>query len=105
MNNIELDQFCGILEDYARFASGALGASFYDIGRYENAKLSNMVRSIGIKTGAIDPNKYGNGGGRSNNSFFNNVGSEYEQPSSSAGNSSSGRSRYQNIDDLESELG
>lgn len=106
MNNVELDQFCNILEDYARFASGAMGASFYDIGRYENAKLSNMVRSIGIKTGALDANKYGgNGGGRSNSSFFNNVGSEYEQPSASSSNGSSNRSRYQSIDDLESELG
>lgn len=107
MNNVELDQFCNILEDYARFASGAIGASFYDIGRYENAKLSNMVRSIGIKTGALDASKYGGngGGGRSNNSFFNNVGSEYEQPSASSNSGSSNRSRYQSIDDLESELG
>lgn len=106
MNNVELDQFCNILEDYARFASGAMGASFYDIGRYENAKLSNMVRSIGIKTGALDASKYGgNSGGRSSNSFFNSVGSEYEQPSASSNSGSSNRSRYQSIDDLESELG
>lgn len=104
MNNVELEQFCGVLEDYSRFASGAMGASFYDIGRYENAKLNNMVRKIAEKTGAAEPGKYGNGS-RSNSSFFNNVGSEYEQPSSSVSDSSSGRSRYQNIDDLESELG
>lgn len=104
MNNVELDQFSSLLEDYARFASGALGASFYDIGRYENAKLSNMVRKIAEKTGAIDPSKFNNNGGRSNNSFFNNVGSEYEQPSASNA-SKSNHSRYQSIDDLESELG
>lgn len=104
MNNVELDQFCNLLEDYARCASGAMGASFYDIGRYENAKLSNMVRKVAEKTGAIDPSKYGNGGGgRSSNSFFNNVGSEYAQPSANAG--ASAKSQYRNIDDLESELG
>lgn len=105
MNNVELNQFTSILEDYSRFASGALGASFYDIGRYENAKLSNMVRKIAEKTGAVEPGKYNNGGGRSNNSFFNNVNAEYEQPSSSPGNTSARTSRYQSIDDLENELG
>lgn len=102
MNSVELTQFLNLLEDYARSASGAIGASFYDIGRYENAKLSNMIRKIGEKTGAIEPGRY-NGGGRSNNSFFNGVGSEYSQPT---GNSNTGKkSQYQSIDDLESELG
>ena len=105
MNNVELNQFTSILEDYSRFASGALGASFYDIGRYENAKLSNMVRKIAEKTGAVEPGKYSNGGGRSNNSFFNNGNAEYEQPSSSPGNTPARTSRYQSIDDLENELG
>lgn len=102
MNNVELDQFRTLLEDYARFATGALGASFYDIGRYENAKMNNMVRKIGIKVGAIDA-KYGENGGRSNNSFFNKADGEYSQPSGNS-NSNSGHSRYQNIDDLESEF-
>lgn len=105
MNSLELDQFRSLLEDYSRFASGALGASFYDIGRYENAKLSNMVRKIGEKTGAVDPNTNrfgGNNGG--NRSFFNNANSEYARPSS-PNNSNQNRSRYQSIDDLESELG
>lgn len=102
MNNVELDQFRTLLEDYARFASGALGASFYDIGRYENAKLSNTVRKIGIKVGAIESKYDGNGGGRSNNSFFNKVDGEYKQPSNGGNNSN--HSRYQQIDDLESEF-
>lgn len=99
-NLVELQQFGDILTDYARCASGALGASFYDIGRYENAKLSNMVRKIAEKTGAIDA-KYG-GGQRSNNSFFNNVDGEYEKPSGD--NNKSNKSQYQSIDDLESEI-
>lgn len=102
MNNVELEQFRALLEDYARFASGALGASFYDIGRYENAKLSNTVRKIGIKVGAIE-SKYDGNGGRSNNSFFNKVDGEYSQPSSDGGTAR--HSRYQQIEDLEGEFG
>lgn len=105
MNNVELQQFVDLLNDYARFASGALGASFYDIGRYESSKLSNMVRKIAEKTGAID-SKYNNGGNGNNGgrSFFSDVDSGYETPSSGS-NPNAGKSRYQNIDDLENELG
>jgi len=103
MNFVELQQFADILNDFARAASGALGASFYDIGRYESAKLTNMVRKIAEKTGAVDPGKGNyNGGGRSNNSFFNNVNTEYEAPSNAGSNK---RTSYQSIDDLENELG
>lgn len=93
MNNVELLQFYDLLCDYARFASGALGASVHDIGRYETAKITNIVRKIGEKTGAVDFNK------KSNNSFFNNTttDTEYESQSSS-------KPRYQTIDELESEL-
>jgi len=102
MNGIELQQFSDLLNDYARYASGAAGAAYYDIGRYEAAKLSNMVRRVAEKTGAIDTN-YRGGGGKSNNSFFNNVDAGdggYEQPAEGGR-----KSRYQSIDDLENELG
>lgn len=103
-NDVELHQFVDLLNDFARSASGALGASFYDIGRYESAKLNNIVRRIAEKTGVVDSNKsYNNGGGnRSNSSFFNSVDNEYEAPSNVSANK---RSSYQSIDDLESELG
>lgn len=104
MNCVELQQFAELLNDYARCASGAMGAAMYDIGRYEAAKLSNMVRKVAEKTGAIEPGKYGNGGGRSNNSFFNNADAEYSNPEPNGG-SGAHRSRYQSIDDLENELG
>lgn len=100
MNNVELDQLRSLFEDYSRFASGALGASVHDINRYESAKLNNMVRRIGEKTGAVEPGKYGNSGGKGFS--FNNA-EEYEQPNSST--TTQNRSRYQSIDDLESELG
>ena len=99
MNTVELQQFYDLLIDYARFASGALGASVHDIGRYEAAKFTNLVRKIAEKTGAIDFKNYG--GGKSNSSFFNNVDTEYETPSQ--GNTH--KSKYQSIDDLENELG
>lgn len=100
MNQVELQQFADLLNDYARFASGALGASFYDIGRYEAAKLSNMVRKIGEKTGALDANYRGNGSG--NNSFFKNVDAEAEKPSNAGGNK---KSSYQSLTDLDEYLG
>lgn len=94
MNNIELQQFSDILSDYARCASGALGASFHDIGRYEVAKISGIIRKIAEKTGAIDSR---NGFNKSSNSFFSGVGSD--------GDSSDQKSAYQNIDDLDRMLG
>lgn len=98
-NEVELDQFFDVLNDYARFASGALGASFYDIGRYEASKLSGMVRKIGIKVGAVDANSSYSG---KQNSFFDNAEAEYDAPSQPSSNK---KSSYQSIDDLENELG
>lgn len=102
-NDVELAQLYDVLQDYARFASGALGASFYDIGRYESAKLSNMVRKIGIKTGAIESN-YGGGNGGGNNSFFNSANEEYSAPSASKPKPTS-TSEFTSVTDLDEYLG
>lgn len=97
LNDLELQQFYDLLIDYATAASGALGASIHDLNRYEAAKISNLIKKVAEKTGAIDRNSYG----KSNNSFFSNVDTEYESPSDST---STTKQRYQNIDDLENEF-
>ena len=100
MNNVELVQFMNLLKDYSRCASGALGASVHDIGRYEAAKTSNLIRKIAEKSGA--DSKYGNGG----NGFNFDNSAEYSDPTPhSSTTTSSTVSRYTSIDDLESELG
>ena len=90
MNDVELNQFANLLLDYSRSASGALGASFYDIGRYETAKLTNMIRRIADKVGAEKDSK--------SNSFFNNLNQKPEVPSRS-------QNIYSSIDDLDERLG
>ena len=51
MNNVELIQLHDMFADYSRCASGAIGASFHDIGRYESAKTSNLIKKIAQKVG------------------------------------------------------
>lgn len=112
MNTVELDQFHDILEDYARCASGAMGASFYDIGRYEAAKASNMMRKIAGKVGVEfgngnGGNGYNGGGNRYNNNNSYNGNNNYSNGGNN-GNSNNGNnnhSRYDSIDDLEDALG
>lgn len=101
-NQLELQQFYDLLQDYARSASGALGASYYDIGRYEATKLSNMVRKIGLKTGALESN-YNNGGGNSNSSFFRDADVDYDAPSKSSSQSS--KPNFVSVTDLDEYLG
>ncbi len=73
-NNVELQAFKDIIDDYARAVSGAYGASFYDIGRYENAKTTNLIRkmaeSVGVETGNNNGGYNRQGGNGS--SYFNN---------------------------------
>lgn len=106
MNNVELNQILDLMNDFARYSSGAAGAAMYDIGRYESAKVMNLMKriadSVGANTGGGNDNR-NSGGGKRNNSFFNGADSEYSNPSSN--NSNKSKSRYQNIDDLENELG
>ena len=90
MNDVELNQFANLLIDYSRSASGALGASFYDIGRYETAKLAGMIRRISDKVGAEKDSK--------SNSFFNNLNQKPEVPARS-------QNIYGSIDDLDERLG
>lgn len=94
-NSIELKTFRDLLEDYARAASGAYGAAYYDIGRYEAAKNSNMVRKIAEKVGVELYNGNNNYNGRNN----------FSQPSGDASRmNNSSNKRYSNIDELDSEL-
>ena len=94
-NSIELKTFRDLLEDYARAASGAYGAAYYDIGRYETAKNSNMVRKIAEKVGVELYNGNNNYNGRNN----------FSQPSGDASRmNNSSNKRYSNIDELDSEL-
>ena len=99
-NSLELNQLKDILDDYSRFSSGAAGYTFYDIGRYESAKISNIIRSIAEKVGASNKNY---NIGSSNNSFFASAENEYNEPTKSTQNT--GRNSYKPITNLEDELG
>ena len=101
-NSIELDQVKDLLEDYARFSSGAAGYTFYDIGRYEAAKTSNLIRNIAEKVGASNGRSYNNGSG-SSNSFFASAENEYSEPTKNTQNT--GRNNYKPVTNLEDELG
>jgi len=102
-NTVELCQFRDILEDFARSSSGAYAYSVHDIGKYEAAKTSNLVRKLAEHAGVIDPSRYNNNGTRSNNSFFSGAGNDYENPS--AQQTQKKKTSYQSIDDLDAELG
>ena len=94
-NTIELNQLKDLLEDFARFSSGAAAATIYDLGRYESARSSNMIRRIAEKTGAYTSNN--NGG----NSYFS--GNNDVEPSNRSNNSRP--NNYKPITNLEDELG
>ena len=101
-NSIELNQVKDLLEDYARFSSGAAGYTFYDIGRYEAAKTSNLIRNIAEKVGASNGRSYNSGNG-SSNSFFASAENEYSEPTKNTQNT--GRNNYKPVTNLEDELG
>lgn len=101
-NNVELQEFKDILEDYARSASGALGASFYDIGRYENAKTTNLIRKIAETVGVENGNQNGNGTYNrqsSSGNYFNNGSNAYD-----SNNSSQNKPKSNIISSLEDEF-
>lgn len=100
-NSLELNQLKDILDDYARYSSGAAGYTFYDIGRYEANRTSSVIRSIAEKVGASTRSYGGNGG--SSNSFFASAEKEYDEPTKSTQNI--GRNSYKPITNLEDELG
>ena len=99
MNSVELEQFRDILIDYARSASGALGASFYDIGRYEAAKTTNIIHKIAEKVGASE-GRYSNNGG--SNKFFDESASAESSNNNKA--PSGNNTKYSSIEDLEREF-
>lgn len=101
-NTVDLETLKDLLYDYARASSGAYGASYYDIGRYEAGRESNLMKKVAIKLGVLNQDgSYADGTGyhrsNSNNSFFSGNGN-------SNTNNKSEKS-YQTIDDLEDELG
>lgn len=102
-NNVELQALKDIIDDYSRAVSGAYGASFYDIGRYENARTTNLIRKIAETVGVeSNHNNNGNSYNRSNNngsSYFNN-GNNAEHSNSATPK----RSSANVITDLESEF-
>ena len=100
-NNAELEQVYHLLIDYARSSSGAYAYAVHDIGRYESARFSNMIKAIADKVGVESGYSNGNNKSysRSNDSYFSGNGNN------SSNNSSSGSSsKYQTIDDLENEF-
>lgn len=68
-NNLELSQFRDLLLDYARYMNGAAAFSFWDLGRYESSKSSNLINRIADKMGIEKPSR--NSSGSSSNSYFN----------------------------------
>lgn len=100
LENVELQEFMDLLNDYARAASGAIAASVHDINFYENNRFTGLVRSIANKVGAGNGCN-NNGGG--NNHFFDNANSEYSEPSHNSQNNAR-TNRYESIDDLEDAL-
>lgn len=98
-NSIELNQLKDTLEDFARFSSGAAAATIYDLGRYESARSSNMIRRIAEKVGAYTPGN--NNGG--NSYFSNNNNSNDLEPTNRSNNSRT--NNYKPITNLEDELG
>ena len=98
-NNSELEEFRDLLVDYAKAASGAIAASVWDIGRYENNKVHNLIKKIGEKNGIDTGSQSSNRSGYSNNSFFSN-----QNDSNNKSSNSTKKNEYQTIDDLEDEL-
>lgn len=99
-NDVELQMFRDLLIDYAKSSSGALGASIYDIGRYETNKINAIIRKMGESMGIETKNKSYSGGGKS---YFDDDSESSSNRSSN--NKSNNYSKYQSIDDLEDELG
>lgn len=71
-NNVELEMFHSILDEYSRSSSGAYAYSVWDIDRYEAAKQSNLIWKIAEKVGVERQGNRNGGGGSSSNSYFNN---------------------------------
>lgn len=101
-NDIELVQLYELLIDFSRSSNGAMGYNVHDVGRYETARFSNLVRAIADKVGVEFSNN--NGGyqrnAASNNSYFSNNNAQSQNNNRSSNSSN----KYQDIDDLENEF-
>lgn len=103
-DDIELEQFREILEDYARSSNGAIGYSSHDVARYEVNKMNNLIWQIAEKNGIERKSGGGNrSGGNYNDSVFANNGNKGGSHIGSGTGSSSGYSAG-SIEDFESEF-
>lgn len=104
-DNLELIQFKEILEDYARSASGAIGATCWDVARYEVAKMNNLINQIADKVGVERKTggSYNNSGSAGDSYFANNGKSSSGGFSGMNKPSSSGYSTG-SIDELDAEF-
>ena len=79
-DNIELDQFHDIVNQFANYMNGAIAYSAFDLGRYEINRLSKKIDPIYDKLGIERYNSNGNKGGTNN--FLNNAGTNSNHISS-----------------------
>ena len=92
-NDLELDMFIAVLDQFTNAMTGAMAYSVMDMGRFDysriNTKIESVMKALGIDTGK------GNGTGDQSNSYFNRNGAASPQ------NSNRGRSTNMSIEDLE----
>ena len=93
--NIELEQFITVLDEYIKASTNAVAFTVMDQRKYSNARTENKLDAIAAALG-VDTAKSSNNGGRkySGTSYFNNNNSS-QSSSSSVGYESA------SIDDLE----
>ena len=97
-NSVELEMFRDALMDYSRSASGAIAASVHDIGRYEAAKINNIIRKVGESMGVSGKSNSSGSG----NSFFNNDDSGMNRPTGNNNNVKT--NKYRSPEEFEDEF-
>ena len=70
LDEIDFDQFCEVISDFARFSNGAIGYNVADITRYDTKAILNKMNPIFDKLGI--ERQSGNNNRYSGNNFFNN---------------------------------
>lgn len=93
-NNMDIESFRDLLEDYARSTNGAMGYAVADIARYETAKNNNKIMAIQDALGIEKKSSSSAPKGSSSNSFFN-------KPAGASSSTASTRGRSTSIDDLD----
>lgn len=99
-NDVELQMFRDALMDYSKSASGAVAASVHDVGRYEAAKINNIIRKVGESMGVAK--SYG-GGNSGNGGFFNDDNSAMNKPTGNNSNNFK-TNKYKSSDEFEDEF-